>query len=118
MTELPTERRDLVRAVLDLSSERQRVLAALNLFPWDSDDAVELEPRMLRSTLERALGGAHSIEELAQWAEDIEVREDIAMTNGRVRAIIHALANPALEGDTDGARLSDWIGELSIDNPH
>jgi hypothetical protein len=121
MTELPpelrAERHDLVLALLDLSPERQRVLAALRAFPWDSDGAVELEPRMLRVTLERTARGTHSVEELAQWADDIEVREDIAMTDARVRAIIHVLANPYLEGPTDAARVRAWIAELGTDNP-
>lgn len=117
MTELPPERRDLVLALLDLSSERERVVAALSAFPWDSDDAVEFEPWMLRTTLERTVRGTHSVEELAQWADDLEVREDIEMTDARVRAIIHVLSNPYLEGPTDAARLRAWIAELGTHNP-
>ena len=112
MPSLSPERRALVLALLTLGSDRREVLDALSAFPWDSDDAVELEPWMLRTTLERALRGTHSVEELVQWADDIEVREDVEMTDERVRASIHVLANPSLEGDTDGARLRDWIREL------
>lgn len=71
MNELSPERRDLVLALLDLSSEQQRILAALSAFPWDSDDAVEFEQWMLRTTLERTLRGTHSVEELAQWASGV-----------------------------------------------
>lgn len=39
------------------------------------------------------------------------------MTDARVRAIIHVLANPDLEGDTDVARVRAWIAELGTDNP-
>ena len=117
MTQLPPERRDLVLALLALRADRQRVMVALSAFRWDSDDAVEFEPWMLRDPLERTLRGEHSVEELAQWAEDIEVREDIEMTDARVRAIIHVLANPYLEGSTDAARLREWIAELGTENP-
>ena len=61
MTELPPERRDLVLALLELSPERQRVLAALSVFPWDSDDTVECEPWMLLTTLEQTLSGTQSV---------------------------------------------------------
>jgi hypothetical protein len=118
VTELPPERRNLVLALLELSMDRQLVMAGLSAFPWDSDTAVEFEPWKLRVTLERAVAGKHSVEELAQWADDIEVREDVQMTDACVREIIHVLANPDLEGPTTVARLRDWIGELGTDDHH
>lgn len=117
VSELPPEERDLVLALLEVSPERQRVLAALSAFPWDSNSAVEREPWMLRLTLERTMRGTHSVELLAQWTDDFEVRQDIEMPDARVRGIIHVLANPSLDGPTDAARLHDWISELSTDNP-
>lgn len=92
-------------------------MAALGAFPWDSVDSVEFEPSMLRTALEQTLVGMYSVEDLVQWAEAIEVREDIEMTDARVRGIIHVLANPTMEGPTNATRLRAWIAELDTGNP-
>lgn len=117
MTELSPERRDLVLALLDMSSDRQHVVAALRAFPWDSDAPVEFEPWMLRLALEKTVRGEHSVEELAQWADDIEMREDVAMTDPRVREIISVLATPELEGQPDAIQVRAWLSALGNDNP-
>lgn len=56
-------------------------------------------------------------DKLTQRADDIEVREDIHMTDARVRAIIHTLANPDPEGPTDATQSLARIAELGTNNP-
>ncbi|MEN9621043.1 MAG: hypothetical protein RL499_1236 [Actinomycetota bacterium] len=116
-----TERRALIETVLDFTADHERAVDELAHVPWDSDAAVEFTPSMLRAALLATVDGTRSTVLLGQWANYIEMREDVEMTDARVRAIIHALANPELEGPTDSARLQHWIAELGdgvVDEPH
>jgi hypothetical protein len=120
-TQLSPERRALIETVLDFTADHERAVDELARFPWNSDAAVEFAPSMLRAALLATIDGTRSTVLLGQWANYIEMREDVEMTGARVRAIIHALANPELEGPTDSARLQHWIAELGdgvVDEPH
>jgi hypothetical protein len=117
-TLLGPERRALIETVLDFTAEHERAVDELSRFPWDSDAAVGLTPKMLQAALVATVDGTRSIVRLEQWANYIELRDDIEMTDARVRAIIHALANPDLEGPTTEPLLREWIAALGTDNPH
>jgi hypothetical protein len=102
-TQLSPERRALIETVLDFTADHERAVDELSHFPWDSDAAVEFTPSMLHAALLATVDGTRSTVLLQQWANYIEMREDVQMTDARVRAIIHALANPDLEGHIDAA---------------
>lgn len=112
------ERRALIETVLDFTADHERAVDELAHYPWDSDAAVEFTPSMLRPALLATVDGTRSTVLLQQWANYIELRDDIQMTDARVRAIIHELANPDLEGPITELRLREWIAALGTDNPH
>lgn len=112
------ERRALIETVLDFTADHERAVDELSRFPWDSDAAVELTPTMLQAALVATVDGTRSTVLLQQWADYIEMRDDIEMRDARVRAIIHDLANPDLEAPTPEPRLREWIAALGTDNPH
>lgn len=117
-THLSPERRALIETVLDFTADHERAVDELAHYPWDSDAAVEFTPSRLRAALLATVDGTRSTVLLQQWANYIELRDDIQMTDARVRAIIHELANPDLEGPITEPPLREWIAALGTDNPH
>lgn len=52
----------------------------------------------------RVLQSELSAEQVAEWADAIEVRDDVGFESDQVREALHVLANPALEGALDPAK--------------
>ena len=88
------------QAVADLVRLRRpldEAIAGLRRFPWDSDEElVELEPADLRRVLDRYLAGDLSAEQLEDWANAVEGRDDIGFRPRDVIDLIAELANPTL----------------------
>lgn len=105
------ERALLVNLLLDRPDEASTLLARLRRFPWDCEEGLALLSRdRLVHALDRFLTGSLSAEQIAYWAEAIEVRDDIA-TEGfglhLIREIVAELANPYLAGNTPHAIASE-----------
>ncbi len=79
------ERLALIESVLDFTADHERAVDELARFQWDSGAAVEFTPSTLRAALVAAVDGTRSIVRLEQWANHIEMRDDIEMTDARVR---------------------------------
>lgn len=61
--------------------------------------------------LERFLRGELSAEDVEAWADLVELREDMAYEEGRhsqLKSVIHALANPLLEGKIDQSSVTAY----------
>ncbi|QOZ37367.1 hypothetical protein [Bradyrhizobium sp. CCBAU 53421] len=75
--------------------------ARLRSFGWDSDEVVTLTRRHIADVLERYGSGRINATAVEAWANLIECREDIRIEPHHdkiVRAAIHDLANPELQG--------------------
>lgn len=76
-------------------------LATLASFGWDSPaPLVTLSEKDVLLVLERFLTGALTSEQLTDWADLIECREDIALPSQPVNLsdVVFRLANPNLQG--------------------
>lgn len=87
-------------AVADLVHRRRplvEAVAMLRQYPWDcEEELVELGPSVLRSALSDFLAGSISADDLEEWANAVEGRDDIAFAPSGVVDVIAALANPLL----------------------
>jgi hypothetical protein len=93
-------RADTLKALLEFVEPRDQILADLHPFEWDSD--VELAT-LLRANviqiLRRFVAGALTCDEVEDWANLVESREDIGFEPGHdalVRDVVFQLANPLL----------------------
>ena len=88
---------DLIRAASPVS----KLSADLSRLPWDSAPLVTLTIDHLNSVLQRFVDGSLSAQEVEEWANAVEGRDDIEFEKqnlAALKAAIHALANPALCG--------------------
>lgn len=97
------DRTSALRALLAYELPVEPVLAELAQYGWDAAQPfVTLTLVDVVRILDRYLGGALSSEQVTDWADLVECRDDIAYpeTDHEVlSAAIFRLANPSLEGD-------------------
>lgn len=79
-------------------------VSQLRRFPFDTArDIVTLDSSDVGNALRQYLVGDLAGSEIEFWANAIEGRGDIGFQDARVRALLHWLANPVLEGPLDQA---------------
>ena len=108
---MSAERTAALQALIAYKLPIEPVLGALASFGWDSHEPLAtLSPEALLSVLDRCLAGELSLEQLTDWADLIECREDIALPTEpeNLSNLVFRLANPNLEG----AVTIQLVGEL------
>ncbi|MDQ6713731.1 MAG: hypothetical protein M3Z28_11170 [Candidatus Dormibacteraeota bacterium] len=107
-------------ALQDLLHLRKPVTAAARLlksFPWDSDHPlVTLTRGDARNALDRYLDGAISTEELEQWANAIEGRDDIGFESGSeelLKDFVFQISTPEITRRLGKAVATEWRERLT-----
>ncbi|HBA70776.1 MAG TPA: hypothetical protein DER40_06405 [Geobacter sp.] len=87
---------------------------ALKGFPWDSEELVQLGRQHVSTVLKRYLAGEISTQEVDDWANLIECRDDIDYED--VADVLHILANPLITNELTSAVAAQFIEELRKPN--
>ena len=100
----PGERVRLLRDLVQCIAPTADTAEALSRFPWDVEEPlVVLMPNHCVAVLDRFLRGELSSGQVEQWANALEVREDLDFQSEIVGEVVHRLANPVLEGPLTAA---------------
>lgn len=107
---------DVLRELLAFSKPVAVLSNSLAKFDWD----YEGEPRVviasqIQVVLKRFLAGEYSAEELENWANLIECREDLEfeeVKHGAIENVIYCLANPALQGEITPESCKELLATL------
>lgn len=103
--------------MLDLVGFRRPLddlVPALSRFPWDFEqELVRLDSADLRHALMLYRDGVISADQLEEWADVVEGRDDIAFTSQLVIDLINQLANPLLFGRLTAERVDELLRVLS-----
>jgi len=92
-------RTDVLRELVRLARPLEGVRAELGQHPWDSPaPLVILEAEDIIRILDRFLSHELSMERVEDWANAVEMRDDIEYGNDLVKEAIFDLANPVLQG--------------------
>ena len=95
-------RTEALRALVDYRLPIEPVLGELRAFGWDSaQDLAVLEGEDILKLLRRYLDGELTAEQVVDWADLVECREDIGYPEGQQDVLSHAifqLANPDING--------------------
>jgi hypothetical protein len=109
------ERRTVLVNLICFSQPLAELEARLAQFPWDCDEPlVVLTTGHLRSVLDRFLAGEMTAEQVEEWANLIELRDDIDYTSTPViQVAVFRLANPYLAGvDITAPAMRDLLQDL------
>lgn len=86
---------DLIHGVLPIGT----TAAAVRRLPWDSEEELVVVTRgHCIAVLDRFLAGQLSADQIEEWADTLEIREDVGHEVEIVGEVILTLANPVLFG--------------------
>lgn len=97
------ERRSIIRSLVDLDRPVTEIKALLAPLPWDYPKSlVRLTYNHIRSVLLRFLAGNLDAKDVEEWAELVEMRDDIEFADERTKEVIHMLSTPQIHFPIDG----------------
>lgn len=93
---------EVLQELIAFSKPIESLSNNLSRFDWDYEgEPLVISASQVRSVLRRFLDGKYTSEELEEWANLIECREDLEFEQEKHKAIentIYHLANPELQG--------------------
>lgn len=107
-------RQEVLKALIELSAPLEKLTASVTSIGWDPDsnNLVELNRSHILKILNRYLSSELSEQEIEQWANLLEGREDIRFeykNDQWIRQVIHELANPLLTKPLNRERAAKLI---------
>lgn len=108
------KREELLRKLLDLSepSELEIILIELSELNWDSEEIVIVSQENIQNVLVMYEEGQFSEKQIEDWANTIELRDDIGYQNEVLKEVIEELANPVLYGSINSSRINELFLRL------
>ena len=98
---MPHERRDLLNQLVQRLCPVSETITKLSAFEFDSDPIVIISKEDVISALTSYLEGRMTAKDVEEWANAIEVRDDLGYPSSHgeaVKEVIYDLANPLLAG--------------------
>lgn len=118
MNDQTTQARRLaaLRDLVELRVPIHDAMAALGRFAWDSDEElVDLTSMDAVRLLNGYLDGRLSADDCREWAEGLEVRDDVGREPGReeeLNEFLFEIATPEVAGALTPQRAQQWIARL------
>lgn len=118
-TKIPmTTRLQLLQTLLTCPQPIAPILDQLNLYPWDSEPLICLEPHHLIPLLQGYVDGHLTGATLETWANAIESRDDIDYAPDlSLQTIIETIANPLLTEPLTPHLAQTWLTRLKTPTP-
>ncbi|WP_116963198.1 hypothetical protein [Fastidiosibacter lacustris] len=97
------DRFDVLKDLITLNKPVSILAESLSKFDWDYEgQPLIVMVSQIREVLKRFLAGDYSAQELEDWANLIECRQDLEFEekkHNEIANVIYCLANPVLEGE-------------------
>ncbi|HKZ60614.1 MAG TPA: hypothetical protein VJ547_12335 [Candidatus Thermoplasmatota archaeon] len=104
----------MLQDLVELGGPLLRLLGDLAKYGWDADEPLfEVRPEHVGAVLKRYCDGTLSETDVEDWANALEVRDDLAFNpRGTVRELTFELANPTLQGKLTKQRAAAMMDGL------
>lgn len=90
-------RTDALKALVEVHLPVSEAIAHMSQFAWDSEEyLVVLTPEHLERALSLFTEGSLSASDIEAWANALECRDDLALSEPVVSKVLFELANPTL----------------------
>ncbi len=107
------ERAVLLKKILEVRDDIRALYLNLSQYGWDCDEElVTLKQDHALSVLDRYLNGQLTDDDVEDWANMIECREDVGFENKCLREFIHEMANPLLTQPLSEQTAKEWVINL------
>lgn len=113
------DRQSVVDSLVNFSESPSSLAKKLALYPWDLDEPlIMLTEKHVRSALTRFIRGDLVDRDISDWAELMEVRDDISFENESIASFLTQAANPLLEGPLSLIWATGWLKRLDPAAPN
>jgi hypothetical protein len=116
MNELENSRTTALKNLIALRAPVGEAIQALREFPWDSEqELVQLTSAATLSILHRFIEGELSAADIQEWADALEVRDDVGLEAANeegLRELIFEIATPELSEPFTVAVAQHWQSRL------
>jgi hypothetical protein len=111
-------RREILERLVTFAAGIEELTGLLSGIPWDADEALVTLSRVeIASVLTRYIEGEISERDLVEWANLLEMREDIGYQTSfeeMISNFVFEAANPELEGRASVLWARSWLQRLDI----
>ena len=111
-----TDRKQLLLDLILLRGKAQDIKKELSKYSWDSvSPIVKIDTQSMIFVLTKYIKGDISTDELEEWANLVECRDDIEIPS-LIQEFIFELANPEINGDITKKKVNDYVKVLECEN--
>jgi len=108
-------RKKTLQDLVEFRKRPSEMRSALSAFEWDSgEELVQLEKRQIANVLQKFISGEILSEEVEDWANLIEGRDDVDYAE--VAELVNILANPAITFQLTPSVAASLIDKLMTPN--
>lgn len=108
-------RTNALQALIEVHLPVAEAIAAISKFQSDADEYLAvLTPEHLERALSLFLEGTLSAAEVEAWANAVECREDLALSEPLVDEVLNELANPSHTHPFSEERAQDLLSVLAL----
>jgi len=105
------DKAESLKQIITFGKLREEAFIELVKFGYDNKTKLtELTDRILANVLTKYLSGSITADELEEWANFIECRDDINYS--KLEGYIYALANPVVMGDINKDKIAKMLRVL------
>jgi hypothetical protein len=102
--------KDLVSYTKDLSALKRE----LSYYSWDTEKSyLTITKHQLLNVLMKCIDQTITFQNLEDWADAIECRDDLDFENEEIQEIIFELSSPEINGKITKNRLNEIVNNLS-----
>ena len=91
-------RKNILINIIHFRGSLDQLKSELSTFPWDSVKLVTLVKTDILNAINLFYSSVINKEDLENWADILECRDDIEYENDSIKDAVHQLANPILFG--------------------
>ena len=111
-----SNRKETLMSLVELSDDLNSIKEKLSRLTWDFDfDLVTISATDISKILTRYIHNELTSDDVENWANLIECREDIGFTDDSVKEIVFDLANPVLYGELTKNKALNMIKKRYLD---
>ncbi len=106
-------RKDALKALVEVEMPIAAAIARMDEFDWDSDEHLAvLAPQHLEHALSLYVGGSLSASDIEDWANALECRDELALSDPIVSEVLFELANPLITCPLSAERADHLLSSL------
>lgn len=108
-------RTEILKDIINFNDDLQKLLDELSFYPWDIEKPLHIITKgEVTNILKRVINEDKNFVDLENWANAIEIRDDLDFEDEETKEIVFELANPEINEKINKERLINIINSLNM----